>query len=147
MRGNSYTFQTQLNIKGFTFHTHVLGDTGANGFLFINSELAALLTRHCGARSKPLSCAILVIGYNSNGNSRITHYVRLTLQINNRWFVRMPFCIALLRKHNVIIGRKWFKYFKIDLAVADHKLLWPQLLLLTYFFDKLIKVTCESIAL
>jgi hypothetical protein len=125
MRGNLYTLQTQLNIKGFTFHTHALGDTRANGFLFINSELAALLTRHCGACSKPLPCAISVTGYNSKGNSRITHYIRLTLQINNRRFVRMPFCIAPLRKHNVIIGRKWLKYFKINLAVADRKLLWP----------------------
>jgi hypothetical protein len=58
----------------------------------------------------------------------------------------MPFCIALLEKHNVIIGRKWFEYFKIDLAVADRKLLWPQSLPPTYFFDKLIKVTCESMA-
>jgi hypothetical protein len=58
----------------------------------------------------------------------------------------MLFCITLLRKHNVIIGCKWLKYFKIDLAVADHKLLWPQLLLLTYFFDKLIKVTRRSMA-
>jgi hypothetical protein len=59
----------------------------------------------------------------------------------------MPFCIALLRKHNVIIGRKWLKYFKINLAVADRKLIWPQSLSPTYFFDKLIKVTRESIAL
>jgi hypothetical protein len=125
MGGNSYTLQTQLNIKGFTFHTHALGDTGANGFLFINLELAALFTRYCSARSKPLPYAISVTGYNSKGNSRITHYIRLTLQINNRWFVRMPFCIAPLRKHNVIISRKWLKYFKIDLAVADRKLIWP----------------------
>jgi hypothetical protein len=47
----------------------------------------------------------------------------------------------------VIIGCKWLKYFKIDLAVADHKLIWPQLLSLTYFFNKLIKVTRESMAL
>jgi hypothetical protein len=106
MGGNSYTLYTQLNIKGFTFHTHVLGDTGANGFLFINSELAVLLTRHCGARFKPLSYAISVTGYNSKSDSRITHYIRLILQINNRWFVRMLFCIALLRKHNMIIGCK-----------------------------------------
>jgi hypothetical protein len=59
----------------------------------------------------------------------------------------MLFCIALLGKHNVIISYKWFKYFKIDLTVVDRKLLWPQLLPLTYFFDKLIKVTCESMAL
>jgi hypothetical protein len=123
--GNSYTLQTQLNIKGFTFHTHALSDTRANGFLFINSELAALFTRHCGARFKPLSYTISVTGYNSKGNSRITHYIRLTLRINNRWFVRMPFCIALLRKHNIIIGYKWLKYFKINLIVIDRKLLWP----------------------
>jgi hypothetical protein len=59
----------------------------------------------------------------------------------------MLFCIAPLGKHDVIIGRKWFEYFKIDLAVADRKLLWPQLLLPTYFFDKLIEVTRESMAL
>jgi hypothetical protein len=61
--------------------------------------------------------------------------------------MRMPFCIALFRKYNVIISRKWFEYFKINLAVADCKLFWPQLLSLTYFFDKLIKVTYESMAL
>jgi hypothetical protein len=59
----------------------------------------------------------------------------------------MPFCIAPLGKHNVIIGRKWFEYFKIDLAVADRKLLWPQSLSPTYFFDKLVEVTRESMAL
>jgi hypothetical protein len=59
----------------------------------------------------------------------------------------MPFCIALLRKHNVIIGRKWLEYFKINLAVADRKLIWPQSLPPTYFFNKLIKVTREFIAL
>jgi hypothetical protein len=98
-------------------------------------------------RSKPLPYTISVIGYNSKSNSRITHYIRLTLQINNRQFMRMFFYIALLGKHNIIIGRKWLKYFKINLAVVDHKLIWPQSLPPTYFFDKLIKVTCESIAL
>jgi hypothetical protein len=76
-------------------------------------------------RSKPLSCVILVIGYNNKDNSRIIYYIRLTLQINNRWFVRILFCIALLRKHNIIISYKWLEYFKIDLAVADCKLFWP----------------------
>jgi hypothetical protein len=147
IKGNSYTLQTQLNIKGFTFHTRALDNTKANGFLFINSELITLFTHYCGARSKPLPYAISVTGYDDNGNSRITHYVRLTLQINNRRFVRIPFCIALLGKHNIIIGRKWFKYFKINLAITDRKLLWPQSLPPTYFFNKLIKVTRESMAL
>ena len=63
MGGKSYTLPSQLNIKGYTFHTRVLGDTGANGFLFINSELATLLIRYCGARSKPLPYVIPVTGY------------------------------------------------------------------------------------
>ena len=33
----------QLNTKGFTFYTYALSDTRANGFLFINLELASLL--------------------------------------------------------------------------------------------------------
>jgi hypothetical protein len=59
----------------------------------------------------------------------------------------MPFYIAPLRNHDVIISRKWFKYFKINLAIINYKLLWPQLLPPTYFFNKLIKVSCESMAL
>ena len=47
----------------------------------------------------------------------------------------------------MIISHKWLKYFKIDLAVTNRKLIWPQLLSLIYFFNKLIKVTRESIAL
>ena len=58
----------------------------------------------------------------------------------------MPFCIAPLGTHDVIIGRKWFAYFQINLAITDRKLIWPRSLLLTYFFDKLIKVTCDSMA-
>ena len=146
MGGNSYTLLTQLNIKGYTFHTRALGDTGANGFLFINTELATLLIRHCGARSKPLSCAVSVTGYDGQGSYKITHYMRLTLQIDNRRFVRMPFCITPLGTHDVIIGRKWFVYFRINLAIMDRKLIWPRSLPPTYFFDKLIKVTCDSMA-
>jgi hypothetical protein len=37
--------------------------------------------------------------------------------------VHMLFYIALLRKHNMIIGCKWLKYFKINLAITDHKLI------------------------
>ena len=33
----------QLNTKGFTFYTYILGNTRVNGFLFINLELASLL--------------------------------------------------------------------------------------------------------
>ena len=104
--GNSYTFPTQLNIKGYTFYTHALYDTRANGFLFINTELTTLLIRYCGARSKPLPHVISVTGYNGQGYSKITHYVRLTLQIDNRRFIRIPFCITSLGTHDVIIGRK-----------------------------------------
>ena len=106
MKGNSYTLLTQLNIKGYTFHTRAFDNTRANGFLFINTELATLLIRYCGACSKPLSCAVLVTGYDGQGSSKITYYMRLTLQIDNRRFVRMPFCIAPLETHDVIIGRK-----------------------------------------
>ena len=75
MSGSLYTLQTQINIKGYTFYTLALGNTGANGFLFINLELATLLIRHCGAHSKPLPRAILVIGYNGKDKLSISHYV------------------------------------------------------------------------
>ena len=125
MGGSLYTLPSQLNIKGYTFHTCALGDTGANGFLFINTELATLLIRYCGARSKPLPCEISVTGYDGRSYSKITYYIRLTLQIDNRRFVRMPFCIVPLGNHDVIIGRKWFTYFRVNLVVVDRKLLWP----------------------
>ena len=72
--------------------------------------------------------------------------MRLTLQIDNRRFVRMPFCIAPLGTHDVIIGRKWFAYFRINLAITDRKLIWPRSLPPTYFIDKLIKVSRDSMA-
>ena len=142
--GHAYTLPSQLNIKGFTFHTHALGDSGANGFLFIDLELASLLVRSCGARTKPLPRPIPITGYDGNSDHNITHYLRLTLQIDNRRFIRMPFCIAPLGKHDIIIGRKWFDYFKVNLAIADRKLLWPASLPSSYFFDKLIEVTRTS---
>jgi hypothetical protein len=59
----------------------------------------------------------------------------------------MPFCITPLGNHDIIIGCKWFEYFKVNLAIVDCKLLWLQSLLPMYFFDKLIEVSHESIAL
>ena len=61
------------------FYTYALGDTRANGFLFINIELATLFLCHYGARSKSLSCLISVIGYDSKVNSKIIYYIYLTL--------------------------------------------------------------------
>ena len=63
--GNSYTFPTQLNIKGYMFYTHALYDIRVNSFLFINTELTTLLIRHYSACSKPLPYIILVTDYNS----------------------------------------------------------------------------------
>jgi hypothetical protein len=79
MRGNSYTLPTQLNIKGYTFYTYALGDTRANSFLFINTELATLLIRYYNARSKPLFYIVSVTSYNSQKSSKIIYYIRLTL--------------------------------------------------------------------
>ena len=53
----------------------ILSNIKANGFLFINLKLITLLIRHCNARSKPLPCAIAVIGYNNKGRLSITHYI------------------------------------------------------------------------
>ena len=60
-----------------------LSNTRANSFLFINLELTTLLICHCGVCLKPLLHIILVTGYNGKNDLRITHYVHLTLQINN----------------------------------------------------------------
>ena len=59
----------------------------------------------------------------------------------------MPFYITPLRNHDIIIGYKWFEYFKVDLAILDRQLIQPKSLPLIYFFNKLIKVTYKSIAL
>ena len=57
----------------------------------------------------------------------------------------MLFYITPFKTYNVIIGRKWFVYFWINLAITDRKLIWPRSLPPTYFFDKLIKITRDSI--
>ena len=88
------------------FYTYALCNTRANGFLFINIELTTLLIRYYSAYSKPLPHVILVTGYNGQGYSKITYYIRLILQIDNRRFIYIPFCIVPLGTHDVIIGRK-----------------------------------------
>ena len=35
----------------------------------------------------------------------------------------MPFYIALLGNHDIIIRHKWFEYFKVDLAILDKQLI------------------------
>jgi predicted aspartyl protease len=143
--GDAFDVPCTLIKKGYSYQTHTLVDTGANGFSFIDAALADQLIRHCGASARPMPRSIPVTGFNGTAQASITSYIRLTFQIDGRRFLRLPFCIVPLGQHDLILGRTFFSYFHVNLDVQERRLLWPESLPLRYFFDKHIELTRESI--
>lgn len=87
--------------------------------------------------------SIPVISFNGKHGTPITQWITLSLQIDRRRLLQLPFMITDLGRHDLILGRKWMEYFHIDLAIRDRRLVWPTNLPAQPQFDRLIPLTRE----
>jgi hypothetical protein len=69
----------QLGIK-----TSALIDTGANGFIFIDTEFAKLVCYHFNLTPKPLPVSCGVQGFDGRTADAITSYIELNFYIDGR---------------------------------------------------------------
>jgi hypothetical protein len=72
-----------LAINGYGVTTRALINSGANGFVFINTICAANAARYLCIKSQRLPCSIPVKGYNSNLGKPVSHYLQLHLTIDS----------------------------------------------------------------
>ncbi|PQE24019.1 retrovirus poly protein [Rutstroemia sp. NJR-2017a BBW] len=93
-----------LALNGRTFKSSALIDTGANGFAFFDSILIRTLSPLFNLSFQRLPRSIPVTGYDSKKNTPIVEYVLLTMRIDQRQQLNIPFLILPLGNQEVILG-------------------------------------------
>lgn len=117
-------------MNGKTISVSCLADTGADGYLFVNVNLARTLIRQWGLRTRKLPHKCPVTGFDGESRQPITHAVRLTFVINGRVQQSQPILIADIGRHDVIIGRLWFERHGVLVDCRSRRLYWPNQVLL-----------------
>jgi len=123
--GDSFTIPCTLSLNGTGTVVQALNDSGANGFLFVNTRLARDISSFLGAEIIPLAREIPLKGFDGKASSPVTQALFLNMSIDGRRQLLAPFLIVDIGGHDMIIGRKWFSYFNIHLDIRKRRLLWP----------------------
>jgi transposase InsO family protein len=132
-------------MNGYTVVLHTLLDSGANGFAFVDTRCANDLAKFLNLTPTPLPEPIPVKGYDSKSRATVTHILRTHLIIDGRRQYNLPLLILDLGSHDLILGRKWFDYFRILLDVHNRRLHWPAEIPPTYSAVREIKLTRDEI--
>ncbi|KAJ5145637.1 Retrovirus polyprotein [Penicillium bovifimosum] len=111
-------------LNGRSFSISALGDTGADGSIFINSALVELLGQH-GLRTQRLDRECPVNGLDGKPSRPITHAVILSMGIDGHIQQQIPMLVADLGKHDMIIGRLWFSEHDVLLDCRRRRMIWP----------------------
>ena len=104
--GEGFTVSTLIGKNGYVFDTSSLVDSGANGYLFINTTLAYNLAKKLNLTLYTLPIMIPIKGFNSKRAEPLTYVIFLNLQLNGRRFLREPLLVTDLNEYDLIISRK-----------------------------------------
>ena len=126
MGGNSFTLACTLRKDGIAIQVKALGDTGACGYVFIDSQFASDLCRTLGLKLKKLPHSVYSKGFDGKKGSPITQYLTFNIEIDGRRIYNLLMLITELGSHDMIIGRNFFDYFHILIDVHHRRLHWPQ---------------------
>ena len=100
---------SQLAYNGLSFPMTTLADTGANGYLFMNTKKAIELARFYNIHTEQLKQPAKTKGFCRSEGPQITHTIKMHFIVGGRQFLDQPFLILNLGQHDVIIGQQWFK--------------------------------------
>ena len=124
--GPHFLVPTVLCSQGLGVRLHSLVDTGAQGFLFLNSTIAPSLSQALRTPIRKLPFKVHVKGFQDQITSPVTEYIRLHIVIDGRKVRNCPFIVVDLGSQDCIIGIKWLKRFKLKLDTEHSRLLWPE---------------------
>jgi len=123
--GQSFTVSSRISINGYGINITALADTGANGWIFLNTPVAIAAAKFLHTSTIPLDRPCYIRGYDSKSEFEITHAIKFNLAVGGRRFLEVPMLIADLGNHDMIIGRKWMAAQNVLLDVRNRRLLWP----------------------
>lgn len=119
------TFTIQLGHNGYSVSISALGNTGANGLVFIDTDLDTPLGKSLGVRTICISKQCPVQGFDGRPGAPITHAILMTLMVDCRQQRKMPMFIADLGRPDLILRRMWFKRHGVPSDCENRRLIWP----------------------
>jgi hypothetical protein len=127
MGGDSLTIACTLRKDAMqTTEIQALCDTGASGYVFLNTRLALDLCRFFGLKLQQLPHPIYPKGYDGKKGSPITQYLTFIIEIDGRRTYDLPMLVIGLDSHDIIIGRNFFYDLRICIDVFHRRLRWPK---------------------
>ncbi|MGH7240354.1 MAG: retropepsin-like aspartic protease [Candidatus Saccharimonadales bacterium] len=123
--GKPFVLSTQVAQHGISVPTQSLADTGANGRLFMDTQLGIDLAKSFQIKLQRLPTPGRTKGFDGTPGTPITHVIFLNFRVNGRRFLNSPFLLADLGQHDIIIGRKWMADQDVWLDVKNRQLFWP----------------------
>lgn len=125
MGGEHFVVPCKLTRNGISIALSALIDTGANGFAFISTKRASELARQFNFKFKKLPSVVPVRGYNGKSSDPISQYITVSLIIDGRKILNLPFLILDLGQHDVILGRTFLAALDVKPDCRRGRLLWP----------------------
>lgn len=136
MGGNALLLPCQVALNGITLRTKGLGDTGANGLIFVSVTFAAKMLRTIKDVQRITGFTPHVIGGFDGKASQIVDVALVAnFILQGRLCPQLPMVVIDI-KHDVIVGRRWFHDFDVSLdmrhrmcvfGTEGHKtLLWTE---------------------
>ncbi|CRL31343.1 RNA-directed DNA polymerase (reverse transcriptase) [Penicillium camemberti] len=111
--------------NGRSFSISALGDTGADGYVFLSRGLSVLLGKRFGLKAESIGQECPVRGFDGKLSKPITHVTFLTMCVDGRVQQQVPMLIADLGKYDMILGRKWFADHDVLLDCRRYRMIWP----------------------
>jgi len=123
--GSSFTVPSAIACHGYAVSIDSLVDTGANGQIFIDADLAVDLARTWNRKlyKLPFTCGTRT--FDGKPGPELSHVILLHFHLDGRRYLNTPMILADLGQHQMIIGRKWLANQDVWLDVKNRELIWP----------------------
>jgi predicted aspartyl protease len=113
-------------MNGHSVTLTALIDSGANGFIFIDTLCARDISPFLGTKPQQLPRTYHVKGYDGKAQNDISHFTRAHLTVDGRRQYNTPLLILDLGSYDIILGRKWLERFDIGIDCKRRRLIWPK---------------------
>jgi predicted aspartyl protease len=123
---DSFTLACTLRKAGIDVQVQALCDTGASGYVYIDSRFASDLCRTFGLKLQQLPHPILPTGYSGQKGSLITYYLIFIIEIDGRQIYNLPMLVTRLGSHDMIIGKEFLYDLRVLIDVFNRRLCWPK---------------------
>ena len=124
--GKPFIVSNKIAFNGCAIPIKSLVDSGANGYVFIDTRVACDSARTLGLKLKRLDQPCEMIGVSGKRGSPITHAIVMHLWVNGRRLLNVPMLLADLGGYEMILGRVWLAENEIWLDVKNRRLIWPK---------------------